>query len=830
MFYSIQHIAEITGGIFLKKKKIEASIEHILLDSREITFPSTSLFFAIKGKRHDGHQFLKSLYQKGVRNFIVEQKVNTRGFKDANFILVKKSIHALQQLARFHRTQFDLTTITITGSNGKTVVKEWLSQLLQEKYKVVASPKSYNSQIGVPLSIWQIQEEHEIGIFEAGISTTKEMQNIASIIQGDLGILTNIGDAHNEGFRNIAEKIKEKLRLFENCKTIIYCKDDKRVDNQMQQFQDKELWTWSKKEKATLQITSIISVESKTTLKGIFKNKKIQIIIPFTDAASIENAIHCWSVLLFLNLPTEKVGKKNTWIKKEMLALTPLAMRLEIKRGVNGCMIINDSYNADLASLKIALNYLEQQGDFNQRTLILSDFFQIGKNIKQLYITIAELIVGKNISRVIGVGNKVNTLKKYLPKTISTHFYKSTNELLQDLDQADFRNENILLKGARKFTFEMLADRLSQKNHKTVLEINLTALTHNLTVYNSYLKPKTKLMAMVKANAYGCGSLEVAKLLEFQNIDYLAVAYADEGVELRKAGIKLPILVLNPEEAIFDVLKRHDLEPEIYSIVLLKKLVQHFQYEEKEKMFIHLKLDTGMHRLGFEENELGELVEVLEKNQQFEVRSIFSHLAASEADEHDAFTQHQITTYQKMYKKITSKLKIRPIRHILNSSGINRFSQYQMEMVRLGIGLYGIDSSQLMQNQLRKVHTLKATISQIKHVAPKETIGYSRKGKAKTAMRIATISIGYADGLMRSAGNGRFSVMLHGKRAKVIGNVCMDMCMIDVSKIPEAGVGDEVLIFGNELPVEELAKAMRTISYEVFTGISGRVKRIYFQE
>ena len=823
MSYSIQHIAEIIEGDFLNKKINPTSIEHLLLDSRQITFPSTALFFAIKGKRHDGHQFLKNLYQKGVRNFIVEKKVTTRGFKGANFILVKKSILALQQLAQFHRSQFDLTTITITGSNGKTIVKEWLSQILQEENKVVASPKSYNSQIGVPLSIWQIQKEHEIGIFEAGISTTKEMQNIAPIIQGDIGIFTNIGDAHNEGFKNIEEKIQEKLLLFENCKTIIYCKDDPRINHQIQQLQNKEFWTWSKNEKATLQIISIISHQNKTTLKGIFKKKKIQITIPFTDAASIENAIQCWSVLLFLN-------KKNTWIKKSMQGLTPLAMRLEIKRGVNGCTIINDSYNADLASLKIALNYLEQQGNFNQRTLILSDFFQIGKNVKQLYITIAELIVGKNISKVIGVGDKVNALKKHLHKKIDTHFYKTTSELLQHLDQGDFQNENILLKGARKFTFEVIADRLSQKNHKTILEINLTALTHNLTVYNRYLKPKTKLMAMVKANAYGCGSLEVAKLLEFQNVDYLAVAYADEGVELRKAGITLPILVLNPEEAIFEVLKRHDLEPEIYSMELLKKLVQHFQYNEKEKMSIHLKFDTGMHRLGFEENELDELVEVLKKNQQFEVRSIFSHLAGSEADEHDEFTQHQINTFQKMYKKITSKLKIRPIRHILNSSGINRFSQYQMEMVRLGIGLYGIDSSQLMQKQLQKVHTLKATISQIKQVAPKETIGYSRKGKAKKAMRIATISIGYADGLMRSAGNGRFSVMLHGKRAKIIGNVCMDMCMIDISKIPEAGVGDEVLIFGKDLPVEELAKAMRTISYEVFTGISGRVKRIYFQE
>ncbi|MEM6964244.1 MAG: bifunctional UDP-N-acetylmuramoyl-tripeptide:D-alanyl-D-alanine ligase/alanine racemase [Bacteroidota bacterium] len=817
--YLIQEIAQITQGTFLRKKNFPASIEYLLFDSRLLHFPKTTLFFAIRGERRDGHDFIKILYQKGVRNFIVEKKVNLRSFPKANFIVVKNSVTALQRLGEFHRHQFSLQTIGITGSNGKTIVKEWLLQFLQNEHNVVANPKSYNSQIGVPMSVWQIREAHDIGIFEAGISRPSEMENLAKIIQPAIGIFTNIGDAHSSGFVNMEQKIAEKLKLFKNCKTIVFCKDDERVNAQMQQFGSERLFDWSRRTKAQLQIIAIQKQHQQTQVEAIFRRKKINIVIPFTDEASIENAIQCWAVLLFLK-------KQHAWIAEKIQQLRPVPMRLEIKQGVNNCVVINDSYNADLTSLKIALTHLEQQGELNARTLILSDILQVGLSQKDLYQTIAQLIIDKKISKVIGVGQKVLALKEILPKGISTQFFPSTSAFLQKVSTGDFKNENILLKGARPFAFERIAERLAQKKHKTVLEINLNALVHNLSIYNSFLRSETKLIAMVKAAAYGSGAVEVSKVLELQKVDYLAVAYADEGVELREAGIRLPILVLNPEEAVFDILEKYDLEPELYSLELLEKFVRYFP-TPVHKMLIHLKIDTGMHRLGFEEKDIDQLCVVLRKNPHLQVQSIFSHLAGSEATEHDNFTQQQIIRFQKMYAQICAAIDELPLRHILNSSGINRFSKHQMDMVRLGIGLYGIDGSLEIQDQLQKVHTLKATISQIKKIKANETIGYGRRGKAKKAMRIATISIGYADGLMRLAGNGKFSVLIQGKRASIVGNVCMDMCMVDISAIPEAGVGDEVIIFGNEPSVEELASTIGTIPYEIFTGISNRVKRVY---
>lgn len=817
--YNIHKIAKLTSGVFLKKKILNTSIEHLLFDSRQVSFPSSSLFFAIQGERRDGHDFINQLYVKGVQNFIVEKKLATRSFPKANFILVKNSVVALQQLAQFHRNQFSLKSIGITGSNGKTIVKEWLLQFLQNDHQVVASPKSYNSQIGVPMSVFLIKKEHTLGIFEAGISTTNEMETSAKIIQPDIGVFTNIGDAHSDGFKNIEEKLEEKLKLFQNCKTIIYCKDNNLVHKRMQQFDSKKLFAWSKKDNAKLQIFSTSKEKQQTLIEGSYNKRKISITIPFTDEASIENAIHCWAVLLFLK-------KKNKWIAQKNQQLRPIPMRLEIKEGINNCVIINDSYNADLTALKIALNHLEQQGELNKRTLILSDILQIEMSPNILYKRIARLIEDKKILKVIGIGLNIFSLKKQLDQKIETQFYKTTLDFLKNAQTSNFQNENILLKGARIFEFEKIADRLSKKNHNTILEIDLNALVLNLNVYNSFLRPETKVIAMVKASAYGSGSIEVAKLLEFQKVDYFAVAYTDEGVELRKAGIKLPILVLNPEEATFETLEKQNLEPEIYSLELLEKFIQHFS-NKKSRVLTHLKLDTGMRRLGFEEKDLGKLISILKKNKHIKIQSIFSHLAVSEDKAHDNFTKTQVRRFQKMYNKICSELKISPMQHILNTSGINRFPQYQMDMVRLGIGLYGIDGSKTIENQLQKVHTLKATISQIKNIKKGETIGYGRKGKAKKTTRIATISIGYADGLMRSAGNGNFSVLIQGKRAETIGNICMDMCMVDVTEIQEAATGDEVIIFGKNPAVEELAIAMGTIPYEIFPTISARVKRVY---
>lgn len=846
MRYPVQQIAEIMGGHFLAPPH-DANIEHLLLDSRQVIFPASSLFIALQGRRYDGHEFLRELYDSGVRNFVVSKKTtSTSDFPQANFILVKNTQEAFHALAAWHRRQFDLPVIGITGSNGKTIVKEWLFQLLYEDYHIVRSPKSFNSQTGVPLSVLQITPEHTLGIFEAGISKQHEMERLARIVAPDIGIFTNIGEAHQEGFPDLETKIREKLQLFKHCRTLIYSVDNELVVQEIVaafEEQGKRLITWSAYgNHADLQIISKRQTGNATHLEAVVRqssivNRQSSIAIPFTDAASIENATHCWALLLYLGVPDEVIADR-------MARLEPVAMRLELKEGLNGCTVINDSYNSDLTSLGIALNFLQQQGKKLKRTLVLSDILQSGQSVAQLYGTVAGLLVEKRIERLIGIGKKVEHVKKYLPTGFDARFYPTTQAFLDDFQELVFRDEAILLKGARQFEFERIANRLAIKFHKTVLEVNLSALLNNLRVYQSQVGAGTKMMVMVKAGAYGSGSAEVAKLLEFQNVDYLGVAYADEGVELRKAGIQLPILVMNPEEATFEAMVRYRLEPEIYSLGLLRNffefLENHFAPKDGEAAApqspipIHLKLDTGMHRLGFEEGDMNPLVEMLTEivvgRPLVVVRTVFSHLAASEAPEHDDFTQEQFARFQKMYGWLVAGLGYRPMRHILNSGGIVRFPEQQMEMVRLGIGLYGIDSSGLLQDRLQTVNTLKATISQIKNVAMGETVGYGRLGKAQRPMRIATLSLGYADGLLRRAGNGRFSVLISGRRAPLIGNVCMDMTMADVTDIPDAAEGDPAIIFGKDLPVQELATCLGTIPYEIFTTISDRVKRVYVQE
>lgn len=832
--YSILKIAEKLDWNFINSPPQDYQIEHLLLDSRQVIFPIKSIFFAIKGKRQDGHEFIQDIYNSGVRNFVVSQKINLNSFPDANFIIVENVVKALQEIAYFHRHNFDIKTIGVTGSNGKTIVKEWLFQLLREDFKIVRSPKSYNSQIGVPLSVWQIRKEHNLGIFEAGISMPGEMENSAPVLDCEIGIFTNIGPAHDEGFRSRNAKIREKLRLFDHTKTIIYNRNDAKIDDAIQDLKGKEYFTWiwhksAQKLEADLMILEVRKENDFTTISAKLSEKyhgempsTPTIKIPFTDYASIENAIHCWATLLYL-------GIEHSIIQKRMLNLEPIAMRLELKEGINSCMVINDSYNSDLTSLTIALNFLDQQSTNPKRTVILSDMLQTGQESKVLYQFIAQLLNNKGIHRVIGIGKEVPLLKSVLSPNCEVSFFDSTPHFLQNFNPKDFHNETILLKGARRFEFERIANRLNKKFHQTTLEVDLGALIHNLTVFKSFLKPKTKIMVMVKASAYGSGSIEVAKLLEFNNIDYLGVAYADEGVELRQAGIKLPIFVMNPEEATFDSLIRYDLEPEMYSLKLLKKFSKYTEIENATSN-IHLKFDTGMHRLGFEEGDLEAVFNLLKSNPNLKIASIMSHLAASDESHHDSFTKKQLQLFEKISQTVTQTIGYQPIRHILNSHGISRFANYQMDMVRLGIGLYGVDASGEIGDKLRVVNTLKATISQIKIVQKDETVGYSRKGKIDEEKRIATISVGYADGLLRGAGNGRFQVLIHGKKAPIIGNVCMDMSMIDVSEIPQAKEGDEVIIFGNNPTVNELAESLNTIPYEIFTGISRRVKRVYFQE
>ena len=824
MSYTIQEINTILNGTLKFNFFQSEKIENILIDSRQINAPQKSIFVALISEKNDGHKYIQNAYEKGVRNFLISDNTQINPHLKANFILVSNTLFALQKLAKSHRNKFDLTTIGITGSNGKTIIKEWLFELLNESYFTVKSPKSYNSQIGVPLSVWQIKPAHQLGIFEAGISTVGEMEKLAPIVNCGIGIFTNIGAAHSQGFESIDKKIKEKLKLFQFANKIIYCKDHKEIHQAVKQVDASKLFSWSIEKEADLTITKKEKTSfNSTTLTGTFKDKSIQINIPYTDEAYLENAIHCWACCLYL-------GVKNEVIQERIRQLQPLAMRLEMKNGINNSYLINDSYNSDLDSLKIALNFLSQQAGGNDKTIILSDIPQSGISLNQLYPKIAELLVEKNISKVIGIGTEIPNIVDHLPNNIELQFYFSTEHFLKKIDELDFANQYILIKGARSFQLEKVSTYLSNKIHETVFEINLNALAHNFKFFKSRLAATTKMMVMIKASAYGSGSTEVARLLDYNGVDYFATAYPDEGIQLRKEGIQTPIMVLNVGAHTFDAMLRYQLEPEIYSHRQLNQLIEFLDAKKTSPIGIHLKIDTGMHRLGFEEKDIQELVVKLKSNLSIKVHSIFSHLAASEDKNEDQFTHQQIQIFEKIYTQITTKIGYKPIRHLLNSPGIIRFPQYQMDMVRLGIGLYGLDMSQTIEDQLQIVHTLKATVSQIREVKKGETIGYNRKEVTLSNLKIATISIGYADGLPRLAGHRNYLVSIHNKLRPIVGSVCMDMCMIDITGDDQTKEGDEVVIFGKNPSINNLAMTAQTIPYEIFTNISERVKRVYFQD
>lgn len=835
--YSIKEVGKIVRGTFVQSI-VDRPVSKLIYDSRRLMEPDQALFIAIKGKRHDGHLFIRELYDKGVRNFIVSESVPHEDLSEANIIKVRDSIYALQQLAAYHRKQFNLPVIGITGSNGKTVVKEWLNQLLEEDYNIVRSPKSYNSQIGVPLSVWLINENHTLGIFEAGLSQPGEMELLQKIIAPEIGIFTNIGEAHAEGFLNMKHKVKEKLRLFIQSKIVIYCKDYRDITQSISEIKsqflsDKEqeekfrLFTWSKQTDADLRISKIKKRKHETDIYGIYKDLVGKLSIPFTDEASIENAINCWAAMLYL-------GYEQAKIEDRMSRLGKISMRLELKDGINNCSIINDSYSSDIRSLAIALDFLNQQKQHDKKTIVLSDILQTGKNDQELYGEIKTLIEQKRVSRMIGIGKAISNQKKqFLSKNgFESQFYDSTDDFLNKFSPQNFSNETILLKGARRFEFERIGKVLEQKIHKTVLEIDLNALVHNLEVFNSLLKPETGIMAMVKAFSYGSGSFEIANILQYHLVDYLVVAYADEGVSLRKAGISIPIMVMNPEVRSFENMIRYSLEPEIYSFSMLnqfKKVVD--ALNKKGKPYpVHLKIDTGMHRLGFEEEDIVNLKKSLKAMPGLHVRTVFSHLSASEDETHDKFTKKQIALFQKLSNSIIADLGYPVLRHILNSGGIVRFPEAQYDMVRLGIGLYGIDTTGKIQEQLHQVSTLKSTISQIKTIKAEETVGYGRSYKVKKQAKIAVVGIGYADGIDRRLGNGNGQMLVRGKLAPLVGNICMDMCMLDVTDVTGVSEGDEVIVFGKELPIQVLAGQVDTIPYEVLTGVASRVKRIYFQE
>lgn len=821
MKYQLSHIANIIGAPAIGT---DAMIERLLLDSRKVYSPATSLFFALKGPRRDGHQFIAELYKKGVRNFVISESVNNSSYTEANFLIVNDTLRALQDLAAWHRSQFNIPVIGITGSNGKTIVKEWLYQLLHEDHNMVRSPRSYNSQVGVPLSVWQMNSQHELAIFEAGISEPDEMEKLEKIILPTIGILTNIGEAHSEGFENKNQKLEEKLKLFIHCDTVI---GSENVLSSYKIFfkNKKEILTWGFAADNFLIIKSIEKKETGSLIRSLRNASEIKINIPFTDDASVENAITCCCVLLHL-------GIKEEVIIKRMSALQPVNMRLELKKGINHCIIINDSYSADLSSLEIALNFLSQQGGHYKKTVILSDFVQTGMSDEKLYAHILSELKKHKVTRLIGIGEKMTGELDKIKSAddLFIELFHSKADFINHFRSSQFKEETILVKGARIFGFEEVAELLEQKVHQTILEINLNAIAHNLKVYQAHLKPSTKVMAMVKAFAYGSGGAEIAGTLQYHKVDYLGVAYADEGVELRKAGISLPVMVLNSEEAAFESLIEYNLEPDIFSFGILRSFTSFLEKEGLQQYPVHIEIETGMNRLGFDLTEIEKLADELISNSFLRVQTIFSHFTSSEDPKQDDFTLEQFSRFKNAVAVIKEKLSYSFLEHIANSAAIFRLPQLQLDMVRLGIGLYGVDSSGAQQSLLSPVATLKSTIAQIKSLKAGESVSYDRIGILKRDSVIATVRIGYADGFSRRLGNGHGKIYVNGKLAPVIGMVCMDMTMIDVTGMEGVKEGDEVIIFGKELPVQQLAEWAETIPYEIMTGISQRVKRIYFEE
>lgn len=823
--YSIEEVLKFINGQFVNQISLSSPVSNIVIDSRNLMNPENAVFFALKTKRNDGHKYINELYLKGVKNFVISStdNINISGI-DANIILVKDTLKALQKLCTEHRKHFNLPVVAITGSNGKTIVKEWLFQLISPDKTIVRSPKSFNSQIGVPLSVWQISANDDFGIFEAGISEPNEMEALKNIIMPKYGIFTNIGHAHDENFINNKQKIGEKLKLFTKVDTLIYCSDHNDIQEiiiKSEILKNIKSFTWSHKTNADLSIKNISKQSKKTLIKARYLKEDIEISIPFNDDASIENAIHCWCFMLLLKY-------NNNVIAERFSMLSSVAMRLELKEGVNNCTIINDSYNSDINSIIIALDFLKQQRQHPKKTLILSDILQTGKTDGELYEEVAALINEKQINRIIGIGKAISSQANKF--TVEKSFFISTLDFIRNFSFSELNNETILLKGARDFEFEKIVAYIQQKTHKTTLEINLNAIVHNLNYYKSLLLPNVKLMAMVKAFSYGNGSFEIANLLQFNQIDYLGVAFTDEGKELRKAGISLPIMVMSPDESSFDDLIKYKLEPEIFCPRMLYLFDQALTRNNYEGQFdIHIKIDTGMHRLGFEEFQTDELITSLKKSSKLKVKSVFSHLASSNNIEHDAFTFQQIELFEKICQKLKENLQYEFLMHILNTGGIKRFKNNQYDMVRLGLGLYGIASLQEEQANLQNVSILRTSISQIKKIKSHCAIGYDRSYIATTDVTTATVPIGYADGLSRRLGNGKGKMKVNNVYVPIIGNICMDMCMIDITGV-EANEGDEVIVFDKDYSVAQFAKDMDTIPYEVLTGFSRRVKRVYFQE
>jgi len=823
MNYTISQISKIVGAEACINT--DSPISVLLTDSRSLSDPKGSIFFALVTEQNDGHRYIRDLYQQGVRAFVVQTKADADEMKEAAFLQVADTLQALQTLAAFHRQQFNIPVIGITGSNGKTIVKEWLYQLLHNEFNIVRSPRSYNSQTGVPLSVWQINEQHNLAIFEAGISQRGEMQRLEPIIRPTTGIFTTIGEAHQENFDSMEEKCREKLLLFKNTDKIIYCEDNQLVKYCIEQVGlAKKTFAWSKTNKdADLFISNINKGVDKSVIKWTVKNnpsKENTIEIPFTDDASIEDAIHCLATLFTL------YPSPFTFHLSPFTFLEPVAMRLDVSKGVNGNILINDTYNSDINSLSIALDFMARRSTEGhlRKALILSDIQQSGMVPAAFYSKVAQLVAQKQVERIIGIGPNLMSQSNLF--SMEKEFFPTTESFLDSGKWRSLKNSIILIKGSRQSRFERITEQLEEKAHQTVLEVDLDAVVHNLKYFRSLLRPTTKIVCMVKAFGYGVGSYELAKTLQDRGADYLAVALADEGAELRREGVTMPIMVMNPEEHAFNTLFEYRLEPEIYNFSMLNAIIRETRRRGITSYPVHIKLDTGMNRLGFEAGDIPQLQSIL-TNEGIKVKSIFTHLAGSDSPLLDDFTHKQIERYKTESEKIEQTLDYKVLKHALNSAGIERFAEYQFDMVRLGIGLYGI--SALNNGALKPVAALKTRILQIREVPQTETVGYNRNGRLARPSRIACLPIGYADGLDRRLGNGRGYAIINGVRCPFAGNICMDICMVDVTDI-EASEGDTAVIFGEGITISELAAQLETIPYEILTSISPRVKRVYYRE
>lgn len=824
MTYTIEKITTLIGAHHYGENA--ADVAFILTDSRSLCFPEETLFFALQTNRNDGHKYIPELYQRGVRNFVVTDVPADRAetYPDANFLKVSNTLKALQRLAERHRDEFDIPVVGITGSNGKTMVKEWLYQLLSPEMFVTRSPRSYNSQIGVPLSVWLMDEHTQVGVFEAGISKPGEMAALRAIIQPTIAVLTNLGTAHQENFSSMEAKCREKLVLFHDARIVVYDADDAIVRRIVSETDIQgETIAWSRRDKnAAFYVSEVKKEDAMSVVSYIYKGVAGRYSLPFIDAASVSNSIICAVVALQLGLSRDALDRR-------MRLLEPVAMRLEVKEGQHGCTLINDSYNSDINSLDIALDFMNRRPDHKGRrhTLVLSDIYQSGKASRELYKEVSDLALKRDVEKFIGIGPQLCAQAEeiQLPEKF---FFHTVEQFIHSEVFRSLHNEVILLKGARKFGFDQVTELLVKKVHETILEVNLNNVVENLNHYRSFLKPTTKLVCMIKADAYGSGSVEIAKTLQDHRVDYLAAAVADEGVTLRRNGITANVMIMNPEMTAFKTMFDYDLEPEVYSFRLLEALIRAAEKEGITDYPVHVKLDTGMHRLGFDPTaDMKRLIDRLKHQNAIIPRSVFSHFVGSDSDAFDDFSARQFALFDAGSKQLQAAFSHKILRHMDNSAGIEHFPERQMDMCRLGLGLYGVDprTNAMLQN----VSTLKTTILQMHCVKAGETVGYSRKGVIEHDSLIAAIPIGYADGLDRRLGNRRCYCLVNGKKAPYVGNICMDVAMIDVTGI-DCREGDSVEIFGDHLPVTVLSDVLETIPYEVLTGVSTRVKRVYFQD